>query len=366
MTKISAFLAAALFFLAGAANATIYFAGGEDTSFSCIGTCGEGGSGSSQYRTAFARAAYGVQNSTTVADPPANRIQTTTFSSLSTLWMHGVVSSVAATTTSGEQSLILRSPDGVARILLRQTGTSGTLKASTRNAAATITDLATASVTFSASTPVAIDLGIVYGCTSGDTLKLYIGGTLAINYTGNLCTDAATSLNQLELAAISNNASGCNGGNGGGCWSEVIVSDSDTRGMALWTLSPQASGNTQSWTPNTVGNINPVTINDANSISTGSTSALSEWTTPTTFPSGTWNVLAVVQEARALVGTTGPLHFEWLVRVNSTNNVTGSVAPSTSFGNFNNQIWSTNPNTSSAWAVGDIVAGFNLGIESLP
>ena len=125
-------------------------------------------------------------------------------------------------------------------------------------------------------------------------------------------------------------------------------------------------GNTQSWTPNTVGNINEVIISDTTLVSTNVNDALSQWTTPTSALSGNWGVKAIVQEARVRIGTTGPQHFDWSLRTASTDYVAGvSNAPLTSFSNFKNQLWTTNPNTSGAWAITDIASGFNLGIKSL-
>ena len=132
--------------------------------------------------------------------------------------------------------------------------------------------------------------------------------------------------------------------------------------MAIQTLPPVAAGNTQSWLPNTVADVNPTTINDTNFVATISANALSEWTVATTLPPGSWTIAAVVQEARVSVGLTGPQHFEWLVRtVDGSDNVTGSVAPTTSFANYSN-IWPTNPHTTAAWAAGGLI---NAGIESL-
>jgi hypothetical protein len=188
---------------------------------------------------------------------------------------------------------------------------------------------------------------------------LYIAGTQVINYSGSLCTDSATQLNQADFGQISSTQ--YNG------WSEIIIANASTLGTALWTLAPQASGSTQSWRPNTVGNSNPSTINDSNSVGTTTSNALSEWTTPTSAPAGTWAVLGIVQAARVAVGTSGPSTFEWLMRTkDGTNHVTGSVSPSTSLSNFPNQIWSTNPFTSTQFVLGDIASGFNLGIESTP
>jgi hypothetical protein len=187
-----------------------------------------------------------------------------------------------------------------------------------------------------------------------------LGGVQAINFSGDPRTDAATQLNQVELAGVSNTANAT-----ASCWSEVIIADEDTRGMSLWSLPPAAAGNTQGWTPNTLANINKTTINDATVISTSSNNTLSEWTTATSAPSGAWAVKAIVQEARVSVGGTGPQHFDWVVRTAGTDFTAGaSVAPSGTLSNFSN-MWATNPNTSSAWAISDIATGFNLGIKSL-
>ncbi len=369
---LSAALCAALSLPAHAI--TILFASGEDTGFNAIvGASGAAQGVSSSYlvRSGYARSntAVAVFNSTNVADPPASRLQTPTFSAVSTLWIHSQIDMANSNAnTSGQQGLIVRSPDGVSRIVMRQTGTSGQLKVSKRNAAGTITDLATASSNINTATLTSLDIEIIYGCTSGDQVNVWYNGSSVIAFTGaSICTDSATTLNQVEFAGF-NGGGGGSVTNGGTSWTEVIISDSDTRGMALWTLAPTAAGNTQSWTPNTVADINPSVINDANFVATGSSSSLSEWTTPTTPPSGTWGVLGIVQEARVLRGTTGPQNFDFLARTkDGTDHLFGySSTLSTSFGNFGNQIWTTNPHTSASWVITDVASGFNLGIESLP
>lgn len=355
--------------LCGQAHAiTIYFAGSEDTAYTPIGSPFGGDTTAAARRSAFARAGVGI-SSTSAADPIAIRYQTPTFTSASNIWVHAQIYAPAITSTSGNQVLILRSPDGVSRIVLRQSGTAGTFKISTRTAAGTFTDLATASGAISAATLTVLDLNVNYTCSGAGGVTMYLAGVQVINFTGNPCTDAATQLNQLEFSAINSNSNtnnGCN--NNSSCWSEVIVADSDTRGMALWTLQPVAAGNTQSWTPSTVANVNPTAINDTNFVTTGTNNALSEWTTPTATPAGTWGVLAVVQEARVVRGTTGPQNFDFLVRTKDGTDHTGgfSSTVSTSFGNFSDFIWATNPQTTTAWVTTDIATGFNLGIKSLP
>jgi hypothetical protein len=338
---------------------TILFAGGEDTSFTFFGTTDflAFGGGGTAGRTTYARGGVRIPSGT--GDPPTSRAQTPTFTSTSLVWIHGQASfGNSAASTNNVQALIVRSPDAVSRIIVRQTATIGVLKVSQRNAAGTITDLATAGSAVTTGTNHQFDLKIDYSSSGG--VDLYLDGVLVINYIGDPRTDAATQLNQVDLGCP-HPALTLAGG-----WSEVIIADEDTRGMSLWTLAPVAAGNTQSWTPNTVGNINEVIISDTTLVSTNVNDALSQWTTPTSAPSGNWGVKAIVQEARVRIGTTGPQHFDWSLRTASTDYVAGvSNAPLTSFSNFKNQLWTTNPNTSGAWAITDIASGFNLGIKSL-
>mgnify|MGYP003693715393 CR=1 FL=1 len=95
------------------------------------------------------------------------------------------------------QALIVRSPDAVSRIIVRQTATIGVLKVSQRNAAGTITDLATAGSAVTTGTNHQFDLKIDYSSSGG--VDLYLDGVLVINYIGDPRTDAATQLNQVRF-----------------------------------------------------------------------------------------------------------------------------------------------------------------------
>ncbi len=339
---------------------TLLFAGGEDTSFSAPGAA-VGIRNSSEYRTQFARLSLSFQNSTTVADPPANRGVSPTFTSAAHIWFRATVNVInAISTTANQHGLIFRSPDGVSRIILRQTGTGGQLKASTRNAAGTITDLATATANLVLATNTELLVEINYVLSGA--VNVWYNGVQVIAFSGDPRTDAATQLNQFDFANLNNGAatnSACQ-------WSEFMVADQSLLGSALWTLVPQAAGATQSWTPNTLANINKANINDTTSISTPTNNALSQWTLPSSAPTGSYAVLGVVQEARVEVGATGPQHFDWSAHISAADYVGGaSNAPTTSFGNFGNFIWATNPATSSAWGVSDITGGLQLGIKAL-
>jgi hypothetical protein len=336
----------------------ILFVGGEDTSFASISGFGVFTTNTS-FRTAFARYSFNSGGNGSTATPPTVALDTGNFTPVSTLWVHGQLNITSNSFSNGSILFYIEDPTGVGRLLVMGTGTAGQVKLATRNAAGTITVIATsaAGAIPSNTAPAAFDLFINY--TTTGQITLFSGGATIVD-TGpgvNITTDSATTLSRVLYSSILTSGFQTN------AWSECIVQDTTTLGLALQTLPPVAAGNTQSWTPNTVGNINPTSINDSNFVATTADNALSEWTVGTTLPVGSWAIEAVVQNARVSIGTTGPQHFEWLVRTSDgTDHTTGSVAPLVgSFSNFSN-IWPTNPHTGAAWNPGELI---NAGIESL-
>src|SRR5207244_4119060 len=119
---------------------------------------------------------------------------------------------------------------------------SGEWKIIKRNAAGTLTTLATSAPGTFTSTGTGLhqfDVHIVYS-TSG-SIKFYLDGsnTPVMSYTGDTTTDGATHLNQFFLGTYFTGSAAV--------WSELIVSNADTRSMGLLTLPPVADGNTQDW-----------------------------------------------------------------------------------------------------------------------
>ena len=337
---------------------TVLFAGGEDTSGTTSGTVTIQ-TGSSNYDATFSRCAYQISGST--ADPPANRIAFPAFTGQSDFWTHFNFNGGVNSNTTAVNSVLCRWMDGsTARLLIRATATAGQLKLTSRNAAGTLTDLATGTsggIPAGASTNHAIDIHIHYAVSG--SVDVYCDGTNILSFSGDVTTNSATTLSALEWCGALLTSSQNFG-------SQFIVADEDTRGWKLWTLAPQAAGTNQNWTPNTLANINKTTINDATSISTTSNNTVTEWTAPTSVPTGSWDVKAIVQEARVERAATGPQHFDWVVRTGGSDFTAGiSNAPSTSFGNFGNRLWLTNPNTTVAWTTSDLTTGIQFGIESL-
>ena len=337
---------------------TVLWATSELTGINSAAAGGGAAIANGACRSGYARMGLSAtSNGLSATDPPTYRFQSLPFTAGNLVWVHAQVYESQTSPVANAQVVRVLSPDGQARVLIRDTATFGVFKLSTRTAAGVITDVGSSfSAALAGSAITALDIKIDYSASGGATV--WLGGTQVFTYTGDLRTDSATQLNAVEFSNIAF-SSVTN-------WAELIVADEDTRGWALWTLVPAASGNTQSWTPNTVGNINESNPSDATYVLTTTNNALSEWTVSSSVPSGTWEVKAFEQVARVLVSPAGPQHFDWLVRTASTDYLAGtSIAPTGGFLNYN-RMWPTNPNTGLAWAPTDFTAaGFNSGLKSL-
>jgi hypothetical protein len=332
---------------------TIYWAGGEDSSF--VALQGATVITSGGFRTAYARSAIDIEIYTSgTSIPLTNFAQTPQFGPASTFWVHGMTLAGGGSVGSAAILLAVADSSGVIRLLVSETGTQGQLQICTRNAAGTITSLATSlpnALLVGQFAP--LDLFVNYG-TLGQVTLYYNGEKIAdTGASVNVTTDAATALAEVYYCGLyATNM----------YWSECIIANGSTLGMSLQTLPPLAAGNTQSWTGG-VADIDETTINDTNFISTTADGALSEWTVNTSLPPGNQIIVAVVQEARVSIGATGPQHFEWSVRTSDGSEyVQGTVAPNTSLNYCGPGIWATNPHTAAAWNAGELV---NAGIESL-
>lgn len=154
-----------------------------------------------------------------------------------------------------------------------------------------------------------------------------------------------------------------------GYWSEIIVTDVDTRSLSLITVAPLAAGAANTFsTPGAVGNINEVTINDTTLISSATANQIAEYTADTsliTSAGGNPAVRAVSTYSRSQRGATGPQNMQHVVRVGGTDFTSATKSLITSFGQVSH-VFELNPATSAAWAMSDITtAGFNIGVKSI-
>lgn len=342
------------------AAATILFAGSEDIDFTISASGGSDVVGTTvNVRAGWARGGLAIGNALTTNNPPDGRITTPAFANATILWTHAQVLYTIAGTTSGSQIVGWFGSDGVRRLLIRGSDTASTVKLSTRTSGGTITDLMTCSASWPlANTLSKMDVFINYAVAG--RMTVYINDAIVCDYNGDITTDGITSLSQTDFASFSTGVSNI------AYWSEVIISTSDTRAMGLRTLIPVAAGNTQAWTPNTVGNINPNVINDSNFISSSSASQISEWTVGS-LPAGNFAVIAVKQSARMLRGSSGPQTFDFVFRpgTGSTDYNACLTSPTTLFADYY-CYWTANPATSTAIVPADLGAGTNFGVESQP
>ena len=351
------------------AGATLLYAGGEDIDFFCGSgsTCYVNTSGAPFYRPAWAREAYGVFGTT--SDPPTNRFATSAFASASTVWLHAQYctsyagSSCQNVTTANDQMVRLIDTNGNAALVVRGTGNAGQVKISSRTAAGVFTDLVTCSAAINAALT-QLDLYVNYG-SSGE-VALYTNSVQVCDYSGNVTNgDGASTLAQVEFASPMTGTTVSSAG----MWSEVIIATTDTRAMARFTANTSGNGNATGFSGTNVCSAiwNVTSANDASYGYTGSNTVLHECTINSSIPAGNYNVLGLVMSARTLVGSSGPLHFDFLTRVGGTDYASSDFAPTTSFSNIVNYIQAVNPATASPWSVSDFqAAGFNVGEESKP
>ena len=341
--------------LARTSNATILYAGGEDSDFTCNGSCSVTTT-STQFNAGYAREALQVQDEA-ASDPPANYWLSPQFTASSILWLHistYFVIDGGGLTTNAQQIGVL-SPDGVARIIVR--GGSSNLKISSRNAAGTITDLITASTNCPLSSLYGQDLFINYA-VSGE-VALYCSGVKVADFTGNVTTDSATQLDQFRLSTPTN-ISGSEES-----FSEIIAATTNTVSMRLVTLAPQANGNTDTWDVGGVSNVNETILNDSTVNASGTASQIQLYTVPA-LPTTNLQIYDLAFSARAQVDTTGPQHMQAVVRTASTNFTSSNISPTQSIFSDTWIDFPTNPNTGVPWTPTDLGAvGFNIGYESV-
>jgi hypothetical protein len=194
------------------------------------------------------------------------------------------------------------------------------------------------------------------------TINFYINSNLVFNYSGNCQTDSNTTLNGLRLYAADITSHVAD-------WSEIIIANGDTRSLGLVTMQPTGNGNTQAWTctgGTNFGSVNVWNNTDSTNCNSSTGGQLEEFSVGGSLPGNALGIVAVAESARVAVGAAGPQNLQFDVRTGGTSYQSSNVspAPGASFGQ-SEYIWTTNPNTSTAWTTGNLTtAGFNIGLDS--
>jgi hypothetical protein len=207
-----------------------------------------------------------------------------------------------------------------------------------------------------------VDLQLVsYGATG--TLTLYINGAQWATFTGNIAISGTTGFDSVFLASTKTAGASTQIP----YFSEIIVADEPTLGwQGLVTANPTGNGATQSWSNAGFANVNPTTINDANSTFTNTTAQDTEYTLQG-IPAGNFNIKAVKVVARASA-TPGATSTNIELGFNNTNTsvvaVGAAQAVGTSFAPIE-KYFATDPTSSggtSPW--GANLTGYQLNLRS--
>lgn len=292
--------------------------------------------------------------------PPSNRLETNTFSAASSdFWVSFNYHQALASTTASVQ--LVGFYDGAnVRLGLEGTGNNQEIRLYKRDTTPTKTTLATATGSLcAAATLCKLDIHVVYAVSG--SVNVYNNGTLILTYSGDTTTNSATTLNKVYLSG---------GLSPGGAirFSQLFVSDSDTRSMKSYTCAPNAAGATQSWT-GSVGNVNPNSYNDATFNYTASNNAISQWTPSCTIPSsGTTTVVNVRSYGRFAKGVGGPQNVRFSLDIGTTDYDNGADLSglTTSFQNFEYDWGANSPATAAPWTPSEINSGFGFGAVSKP
>jgi len=350
------------------AQATILFAGGEDSDFILNGAAAS--TSAATFSSGYARESIALSSGVNVTQsPPSSSFVTPAFTASSILWVHAnidITPSGQCCQANAADLLRVFSPDGYPRISVTQSisNPSGVFTIYSINSSGSYTSLISmASGCFVFGHVSAFDLYINYA-TSGE-VTLYCNGQQVADYTGNVTTNSATQLNQVQFGPWSGPSSYAYY-NDTTNWSEIIVSTTNTRSMRLVTLPPAANGNTDTFDTGGVSNVNETTLSTANPNASGTSGEEQEYTvTTSSFPSGSYSVLGVWLNAYTQVGTTGPQHLQGVVRTGGTDYTSSNLSPPQSAWGFVSTNWVTNPNTGVAWTTGNLTAaGFNIGFNS--
>lgn len=344
---------------------TIFWAGGEDSDFTGIGTNRGVDTTAGHFRSTYARCGVSNPNGS-AAQGIANIDFWSVHNEFSTsaFWFTAQLYAAGGTIiAAGEQMIRFTDSAGVVRIRLRVSTANTTVPtigytAETVNAAgAVVTTIGTYSLIQANASLGKIDIFCNYA--SSGQFTIYNNGTQILTFSGNLLTDSNTTINGFDLGTFQNfTAAG-----GPCCWSELIVSDSDTRQNSLQTLAPVANGSTHNFDTGTpaASNVNETTMNDATLDGSTTAGQIDQYTIPA-LASGNPSILAVVVSARMQEGSSGPAHADVGVRAGSTpgNYWSSNFALTTAWGPFQN-VWLTDPSTGTGWQALPV----NIGVQSV-
>lgn len=323
--------------------AVIYFGGGEDSEFYQMGGGGVTTT-STRFRSAYARCALTTIGLSTAQGD--NYWQNAVAFAQSEFWFTAQTI-IQAVQNVANPMIDFLDASNIPRLRISGAGGSTTLwRVDKLNAAGTVTQLGSNfSMSVSSSSVDKLDVNIVYSASG--TFTLYLNRTQVFTYSGDVTTDSATALANIRLRCETTTGLG-----NVRCWSEVIVSDSDTRAMSLKTFPPVANGNTHDFDVGSpaAANVNEITLDDATLDGSSLAGQIDEYTITSLTP-GTFAVVSIGVSARVQYGIQGPspTQVALIVRTGGTDYFSDVFSPEVAWTSVQNW-WAENPDTSSAWA----------------
>lgn len=201
------------------------------------------------------------------------------------------------------------------------------------------------------------DIQFVSNSTSGQ-LVAYLNGSQRFATAANLNHSAWNGITQIKRLGVTFSP----GVNNNTYWSEMICDTTSTIGRRLYTVRIDTiSGTNAGFTSGAVTDINETVLNDTTYIASGTAAQID------TFYMngnnlGSFSILAKGVAARCLTQVGAPQNLQLAVRSGSTNYFSSTIAVGPGFQSFFNS-WTTDPNTSAAWANG--ASSTEFGVKSI-
>jgi hypothetical protein len=335
-----------------------YFIGGEDYDFTKLGVCSVDTATANVRRTGFTRCALKIGPMATFITTDG---WTASFSSPQSQFWFTARNYLEITGNNSTGEGIVFMDGAVRRLFLTLASASGFIQLKKKDNAGTNTILATASVSPGFTTLQKFDVFVNYAVAG--QVKVYLGGTLIIDYSGDVTTNGATSLSGFVLGSFVAQLTA--GTAYSSWWSEVICASYDTRSLSLVTLPPLANGNAFTFTTGSATNLDEVTLDDADTATSQTAGQIAQSTVTSTGITGNPPIVALAVTARVQKGSSGPSKADLGVRTASTDYWSSDIVLPVALDRISN-VWETNPNTSAPWLYSDLTAaGFNIGVKSV-
>lgn len=325
----------------------IYFMGGEDIDFSPLGTVSVQ-TGAGNFRSDFARCALGVAGGA----PLANGWRGAFSAPANAFWfgLRAVVSSASLAADPG-QPLVVLSTSGSKRLGL-SVSSGMTLVLGTWDSTGAYTKLIASAAGAVPSTLFKLDAQVLYATTG--QVRVFVNQVEVITYAGDITRSGATNLDSIQLACPSTDASVTS-------FSEIFVTDRDSRTLMLKTHAPVNDAGGNQWTGN-YQQVADVTADETTVISTNATDQVSSFPV-TQLPTGSNLAIRGFKIAGyAARGETGPSKLDLGVVTNNTTSFGPDAAIDTGWTRIG-QVFENNPVTNAQWTSAEINA-LSISVKS--